>query len=115
MRTHLIFPSHTSHRQRYSVSGWIPPHIRFEGDWTDEEKRILTDAIADAENLEASSLGHARIPWLCFCKRLSGIAVYLAHRAGWDEVMHAYGATELGLKILFVGGQPPNGSRSFTA
>ena len=93
------------------------PHIHFEGAWTEAEKRLLRSAITDVEGLELSSTVWAARPrsWLCYCKRLAGMTAYMAHRAGWDRVLCAYDAAELGLKILDVGGQPPNGPGGFTA
>ena len=92
-------------------------HIHFEGAWTEAEKRILRSAITDAEELPLPSTAWAAgsRSWLCYCKRLDGMTAYMAHRAGWDRVLCAYGAAELGLKILDVGGQPPNGPGGFTA
>ena len=111
----MLFPLTPSWRS--IVHDETAPYIRFEGDWTGAEKRILQGAISDAEGLDHpfTAPGRAPRPWLCYCKRLSGMTAYIAHRAGWTHVLHAYGAAELGLKILFVGGQPPNGSRGFTA
>ena len=109
MHTHLIFPSQTSHKERYSVPGRILPPISFEGDWTDRERRILVGAIADLEYREAPAQKYVPLPWSCICKRLSGISVYVAHRARSMHVLHAYGAIELGLKIVCVGATPPNG------
>ena len=97
------------------VPGRAAPHIEFEGDWTDTERQLLRSAIADAEYLQAPSHTAIPLPWLCYCKRLSGLSVYIVHRSGWLNVLHAYRATELGLKILLFGGRPPNGSRGFTA
>ena len=93
------------------------PQICFEGDWTTTERRILTGAIADTERLYASTtaLDLAPRPWLCYCKRLSGVAVYVAHRAGWGRILHAYAAIDLGLKILFIGDQSPDGQGGFSA
>ena len=93
------------------------PDIRFEGDWTEAEKRILQGAIMDAQGLNhpVAAPGYVPGPWLCYCKRLSGMTAYMAHRAGWTHVLHAYGAAELGLKILFVDATPPKGSGGFTA
>ena len=90
-------------------------HIHFEGAWTEAEKRLLRCAITDVEALRLASAAPAARSWLCYCKRLAGMTAYMAHRAGWDRVLCAYGAAELGLKILDVGGQPPNGPGGFTA
>ena len=74
--------------------------IDFDGDWTPDEQRLLTHAIEDAEALEGRRTAG---PWTCYCKRLDGLTVYVAHRSGWPRVLHAYGATELSFKILFFG------------
>ena len=88
--------------------------IHFEGAWTEAEKRLLRSAITDVEERELASAIPAPRSWLCYCKRLAGMTAYMAHRAGWDRVLCAYDAAELGLKILDVGGRPPNGSGGLT-
>ena len=76
--------------------------IRFDGDWTPVEQRVLECAIADAEGLQEPAMTEPPtvMPWLCYCKRLDGLTVYLAHRTGWPRVLYAYGPHTLGLRIL---------------
>ena len=97
------------------MSDETAPLIRFEGDWTEPEKRILRGAIADVEGLPLPTTAQATTDrsWMCYCKRLAGMTAYVAHRAGWDRVLSAAGAAELGLKILDVGARPPNGPGGF--
>ena len=79
--------------------------VDFEGDWTHTEQQVLSGAIADVEKL-AESMPQQRQPakpWLCYCKRLDGVSVYMAHRTGTNNVLYAYGAVELGLEILAFG------------
>ena len=111
----MLFPLTPSRRP--VVHDETAPYIRFEGDWIEAEKRILQGAISDAEGLDLPVTAREYVPgpWMCYCKRLAGMTAYIAHRSGWTHVLHAYGAAELGLKILFVGGRPPKGSRGFTA
>ncbi len=84
--------------------------IHFDGDWTPDEKHVLVRAIEDAEALRrpAPSKRRAGGPWICYCKRLRGTSVYMAHRSGWSLVLHAYGASALGTKILLFGQQTPD-------
>ena len=99
----------------------MPPsptlRIRFDGDWTEAEQHVLTCAIADAEGLQspAATEPPAATPWLCYCKRLDGLTVYLAHRAGWQRVLHAYGPHALGLRILFFSEEARHGIGGYTA
>ena len=84
--------------------------IFFDGDWTKVEQRVLERAILDAEALQGGDLA-ARLCdqlWFCYCKRLDGMAVYVAHRVGWMKVLHAYGVAALSLKILLSGLDPPD-------
>ena len=92
----------------------IALYIHFEGAWTEAEKRLLQCAITDVEERALFSTAPAARSWLCYCQRLDGMTAYMAHRAGWERVLCAYGAAELGLKILDIGLRPPNGSGGFT-
>ena len=88
--------------------GSVKPLIFFDGDWTQVEQRILERAIADADASCGSDLPDRDRLWFCYCKRLGDAAVYMAHRVGWMRVLHAYGAAELGLKILLFNEEPPD-------
>ncbi len=78
----------------------MPTHaIRFEGDWTRAEQNLLSCAIEDAEALHP---GPAAAPWLCYCKRCGGLAVYVAHRPGWPRLLHADNVLDLSFQILFL-------------
>ena len=79
--------------------------VNFEGDWTQTEQQVLNGAIADVEKLAEPMPLQRRPakPWLCYCKRLDGVSVYMAHRPGTNNVLYAYGAVELGLEILAFG------------
>ena len=76
--------------------------VNFEGDWTQTEQQVLNGAIADVEKLAEPIPQQRRpaTPWLCYCKRLDGVSVYMAYRTGTNNVLYAYGAVELGLEIL---------------
>ena len=93
--------------------------IRFDGDWTPTERRLVESAIADAEGLDVpvSMEPHGTLnrSWLCYCKRLSGLTVYMAHRAGWRRVLYAYGPQTLGLRILLFSREARDGVGGFTA
>ena len=99
----------------------MPPsptlRVRFDGDWTPAEQHVLTCAIADAEGLRepAATEPPAVEPWLCYCKRLNGFTVYMAHRAGWQRVLYAYGPHALGLRILFFSEEAQHGVGGYTA
>ena len=97
----MFTPSHPS-RRRYTVPGDIAPHIRFDVDWIEAEKRILQSAISDAERLNSSATARDRPGRGCATRRLSGITAYMAHCGGWDYVLFAFSVAELGLKMLFV-------------
>ncbi len=43
------------------------------------------------------------------------MSVYMVHRAGWRQVLHAYEATEWGMKILMFGQEAQDGVGGFTA
>ena len=79
-------------------------NIRFDGDWTPTERRLVESAIADAEGLGASNRaepsGGPSRSWLCYCKRLDRMTVYMAHRAGWRRVLCASAPHALGLRII---------------
>jgi len=94
------------------VSDSVAHRIHFDGAWTLSARRILERAIADAE-VYRSERGEGRpaLQWFCYCKRLGGMTVYIAHRVGWMTVLHAYGATELGEKILLFENQPPDAAQ----
>ncbi len=88
--------------------GSVKQRIIFDGDWTPVEQGVLERAIADAESLHGSDVPDRDRLWFCYCKRLDGTAVYMAHRVGWMRVLHAYGAVELGLKIRQFDEEPPD-------
>lgn len=95
------------------------PSIRFDGDWTPTARHLVENAIADAEGLHGPASttpdhGPGR-SWLCYCKRLSGMTVYMAHRAGWQRVLYAYGPQALGLRILLFSQEAYDGAGGFTA
>ena len=91
--------------------------IRFDGDWTKAEERILESAIADAELLQCTAATRplATGSWLCYCKRLGDATVYMAHRAGWQRVLHAYAAPALGLRIILFSEEARRGIGGYTA
>ena len=91
--------------------------IRFDGDWTPTEQRLVERAIADAEGLDdlTEPPHRAARTWLCYCKRLSGMTVYMAHRAGWRRVLYDYGPQALSLRILFFSREARDGVGGFTA
>ncbi len=95
------------------MPGSVAHRIHFDGEWTTPARRILERAIATAEALHRSERGQRRpaSQWFCYCKRLGGTTVYIAHRIGWRTVLHAYGATKLGEKILLFEDQPPNAAQ----
>ena len=79
--------------------------VEFEGEWIPREQQMLLGAIADVEQLvnlppHVKSLGK---PWLCHCIRLDGVSLYMAHRAGSNQVLCTYGVVQLGLDILEFG------------
>ena len=93
--------------------------IRFDGDWTSTERRLVENAIADVEGLgepASNASGHGpNRSWVCYCKRLNGMTVYMAHRAGWQRVLYAYGPQALGLRILLFSQEAQRGIGGFTA
>ncbi len=103
--------------QRHPVHSSIALRIHFDGDWTQAEQHVLACAIADVEGLQAPTATEspAVTSWLCYCKRLDGLTVYLAHRAGWQRMLHAYGPHALGLRILLFSQQAQDGVGGYTA
>ena len=102
LRCRLDRQAATSSFQQRPVPGSATHRISFDGDWTEIEQRTVERAIAAAEMGRGCDL-MARLTgwlWFCYCKRLDDRAVYVAHRAGWSEVLYAFGAAELGAKIL---------------
>ncbi len=95
------------------MPGSVAHRIHFDGEWTTSARRILERAIDDAEALHRSERGEGRpaLQWFCYCKRLGGMTVYIAHRVGWMTVLHVYEATELGEKILLFEDQPPDAAQ----
>lgn len=79
--------------------------IHFDGDWTETEQRLLERAISDVEKRYTPTNPKPRLgkPWICYCRRLREMTIYMAHRAGWMRVLHAYSALELGLEIICLG------------
>ncbi len=69
------------------------------------EQRVLEGAIADAEKRYAATPTAWPVgkPWICYCKRLSDMVVYMAHRLGWTRVLYAYEPIALGLDIVMFG------------
>lgn len=105
---YVIYPCSTRPR-RSIVPDPTALHIHFEGAWTEAEKRLLRCAIMDVEERALAATAPAARSWLCYCKRLDGLTACMAHRAGWERVLCAYGAAELGLQILDVGGSRRTG------
>ena len=99
------------------MSDSVAYRIHFDGEWTPSARRILERAIADAEALHRSERGEGgpALRWFCYCKRLGGMTVYIAHRVGWMTVLHAYEATELGEKILLFEEEPPGAAQDRSA
>ena len=103
--------------QQHPVPASTPHPIRFDGDWTPAEQRLLEGAIADAERFQEPVVTEPRTvtPWLCYCKRLDGLTRYLAHRAGWPCALHAYGPHALGLQILLFSQEAQHGVGGYSA
>ena len=69
--------------------------IIFDGDWKEAEEHLIASAIKES-NLQDDSTK----PWICYCKRLSGGAVYAAHRPGSERALFACAPVLLGLDVL---------------
>ena len=99
------------------MPGSVTHRIHFDGEGTPSARRTLERAIAHAEALRPSERGKERLvaQWFCYCKRLGGMTVYMAHRVGWMVVLHAFEAAELGEKILLFEDKPPDAAPDHSA
>lgn len=77
--------------------------IHFAGEWSDEEQRLLCQAVQVHEwarqdgNTLASRDGHA--PWVCLRVRIEDTPYYLGYRFGEDDILKATSAVALADKI----------------
>ena len=90
MPRHLRLPPFTPSR-RYLRPIRASPQIRFEGDWTQAELRLLQNAIADAEGRESS----LRVrPEITSCRMDTRIARLCCGRARLEERAYRWAIAE---------------------
>lgn len=76
--------------------------VLFNGDWTDDERRTIEDAVlqVDAVRGRPSTVSLMGRAWVCNCHVVQGVCYYMAH---WSRrpgiVLTARTATDLGIRM----------------